>query len=170
MKRKTWGFGLLVAATATGAAVILLGTEGAAHEPSDASETELFEIVELPVPVHIDTIPPERTWPFQELPLITKFAAPLPEVSLVASFPPPIFERALVRRLPTPEPEPAVDDDLPLWMLPLPAAAFVVGSDQFASTTVIPEPSTLVLLSTGLLLVGWSAVRRRREKADELVE
>ena len=131
-----------------------VGTQGAAGEPPAR------------LAVQIDTPPPlvaAPGWPFQQLPLVAKFTIPVPRVGLVTSTAllPRVFEPVAIPRLPFPPPPgPAVPDDLsPLWLLsPLAAGAFIGGADAVVES-VIPEPATLLLLSTGLLLLGLLARR-----------
>jgi hypothetical protein len=154
MKRRARRIGLLVALLAIIAAAFFAAPQSPAAERPAPLELG-------PVVMPIDTPPPLQPvpgWPFEELPLVAKFALPVPQIALVSARPPLVFEHAL-RKFPTVA-RPVVADRAPYWLLPLPAAAFVAGRDRVA-VTVVPEPTTLFLLATGLLLLAWMALRRR---------
>lgn len=145
------------------AAVLLLPTQRPPAEPAEELELAfLFQPIRAVAPVPIDTPPPLQPaegWPFQQLPLVAKFGMPVPEVRLVTSYRQRPFRHALVR---TPPRQVETDDTPPLWILsPLAAGALLGSADHVTDRAVIPEPSTLLLLASGLLLIGLNARRRR---------
>ncbi len=102
-------------------------------------------------------------WPFEQLPMVAKFEPPVPHVVAVAITPPgyirvvPPLAPAVVLTEPQPE-------DPPLWLVPVGAGGigFGGGSTTYDSG-VVPEPTTLLLLSGGLALIG---LKRRRRKEN----
>jgi hypothetical protein len=153
MKRRTLRTAWLVAVlTAVGAVAV--------RTPSPAAPSPKPE--PLPGPVQIDTPPPLELaagWPFEELPLVKKFAVPIPDLALVSR--PYVFELALITPPPGPPAAPALAQASPLWLLPLPVAAAGFGRER-VSVIVVSEPSPLPLLWTGLLLLGLLAMGRQR--------
>ncbi len=108
-----------------------------------------------------DTLPARLAvsdWPFAELPLVIKGGLPTPEVSVRYSPSQSLYEHALVRPVRS-QPVVAAQGVSPLWLLGPLAAGAGVGSADVGPTRV-PEPSLLLLLSTGLLFLGIRAIRR----------
>jgi hypothetical protein len=165
MTRSTRVLAIVSISLGTAGAALFFSTQSPAGEPVGAVAIDLSERVDaVAAPMAVDT-PPSLVagygWPFHQLPLVTKFSVPAPPLARMTPVSPPVFRQVLVPRPPTlpgltPERTP------PLWLLtPLAVGAFIGGVDD-VNTTVIPEPSTILLLSTGMLLVGLGAARRRR--------
>jgi hypothetical protein len=152
---------------ALGAAVFLAGarTRAAADAVPAPSAAALAPPHAPPPPMQVDTPPrliQASGWPFQQLPLVTKFAIPQPRPGLVAINPPP-FHRVLLPPRPLAGPPVApVGPPSVWWAAPVAAGAFVGGSDATVGDAVVPEPSTWILMSMGLLLIGIQTRRRRR--------
>jgi hypothetical protein len=148
-------------------AALFFSTQSPAGVPTDAVAIDLAERVEAAAaPMVVDT-PPSLVagygWPFHQLPLVTKFGAPVPPMARVTPVPPPVFRQVLV---PAPPSLPGLvpESTPPLWLLtPLAVGAFIGGVDDVTGT-VVPEPSTILLLATGMLMVGIGAARRGRDR------
>jgi hypothetical protein len=149
-------------------------TPRAPAEPP-AEPLVLFEDIEpARYVMPVDTPPPPRAaagWPFEQLPLVAKFDVPLPQLTAATFQPRPVFPD--VQPVPVPVaaarvPSAAPGAVSPLWLLPPLAAGAAAGSasgNQVAST--IPEPATMILLSTGLAMLGVGAKRRRRDERSD---
>lgn len=154
--------------------VILLVTLGAAiflrsGSPTDAQSAGRIDLLALEegaigegatgISIQIDT-PPQPVaaagWPFQQLPMVMKFGVITPQVRPIppiAFAPVPIPQRPFVPQVPDVPSRPS-----PWLLAPLAGGAFIGGRDGPAPPSeVIPEPSTVILLSTGMLLLGIGA-------------
>lgn len=146
--------------------IILLAITGVGtfYLTRDRAEANTLQAFLKPVePLQIDTPPPARPaagWPFQQLPLVTKLELPAPRIT-VPEFSPMTVAMRPPERVPVPSSPRLPGQVAPLWLLaPLAAGAAVGGAEGVGS--VVPEPATMVLLSTGLAMLGAARRRRRR--------
>ncbi len=121
--------------------------------------------------VQVDTPPPLQQapgWPFEALPSVDKFTSTVPAIHLANSLT-DYWHEPLLRDVTPFTQLLAMESSGPsaAWALPPLAAAggLALGSRESSIThppTVVPEPSTILLLATGLLLVALIAARRKR--------
>ncbi|HSK21277.1 MAG TPA: hypothetical protein VK912_19130 [Longimicrobiales bacterium] len=170
MRRSAIGIALLVMTLVTlGAAIFLRSMSPAAAGARADMPVGLLALEDgatgegpTGISIQVDTPPKQPVaaagWPFQQLPLVAKFGVITPRVRPIppiAFAPVPIPPRPFVPQPPVP--------DVPVrpspWLLaPLAGGAFIGGRDGPAPPPeVIPEPSTVILLSTGMLLLGIGA-------------
>lgn len=188
MKRRIWFLALIVAVVAMAGAILLVFTSvsRAGGPPSSAEQVPVPSAAAISFPgmtrtvfaLPSDTPPPlERMagWPFSPLPRIAKFTQPVPDVALATSF--TTFTQPLPIRTLPPFALTPPDGGTPAaaWLLPPLAAVggLALGSRAGAGEEpppppppppppLVPEPSTLVLLATGFLLLTLLGVRRGR--------
>ncbi len=109
-------------------------------------------------------------WPFPQLPEATKFSLPVPQVGLSFDVP-SLYREALLHFLPGSHSTAVYPAELRPWFL-LPVAVGVLALSETVRTEesddprdpppeVVPEPGTLLLVASGLMLLGAFAFVRR---------
>ncbi len=183
-RKKKWGIAILLSLIALLVAAVAfmagaraggpqlvdqLAMAEAPKEAADTAEPIASKPVYTPPPLQ-----PAVGWPFEPLPRIAKFTRTLPEVELANTFS-DYLHSPEIRSLPVAaSAAPVSRSPSVAWVLPPLAAAggLALGSREssWGGSSVVPEPGTILLLATGLLILGLIVVRRRRKAGSATTE
>lgn len=143
---------------------------GSASGPGEAPEFSITEEVTVPL-AQVDTPPPvaQAGWPFRELPLVLKMEPLRPRLAMMPQ--PPmrtVGPLAPPQRVFPPASPVASTPSAAGLLAPLALGAALGGTVAGGTFTtpepptpqIVPEPATMILMATGLILV-WGVASRR---------